>query len=140
MSDTTNKVQRPLSPHLQIYNLPLTAIMSISHRITGVSLTLGMLIVAAFLIAAGSSEAHYNLVMIVASSKIGLIILFLWSFALYFHMFNGIRHMFWDAGRFLEKDQAMRTNYVVLMFAVVATIVTWLFGCPYISEIISEVK
>jgi len=140
MSDITKKVERPLSPHLQVYNLPLTALMSISHRITGVALTLGMLIVAAFLIAAGSSEAHYNLVMAIASSKIGLIILFLWSFALYFHMFNGLRHMIWDTGRFLEKDQAMRTNYIVLMFAVAATIVTWVFGCPYVNEIISGVK
>tara|TARA_R110001592_G_scaffold3525_34_gene20262 strand:+ start:35915 stop:36337 length:423 start_codon:yes stop_codon:yes gene_type:complete len=125
MSQTTKKVQRPLSPHLQVYKLPLTALMSISHRATGASLIIGTLLVAGFLIAAATSEQHYNFVMTVASSKIGLLVMFLWSFALYFHMFNGIRHMFWDTGRFLEKGQAMRTNYIVLMCAVTATAVTW---------------
>jgi len=125
MSDTTNKVQRPLSPHLQVYKLPLTGLMSISHRITGAGLVVGTLLIAAYLIAAATSEIHYNTVMSIATSKPGQIIMFLWSFALYFHMFNGIRHMFWDTGRFLQKAQAMRTNYVVLLCAVVATAITW---------------
>lgn len=125
MSDTNKEVERPLSPHLQVYNLPLTAVMSISHRITGAGLACGTILIAAYLIAAATSEAHYNTVMAIATSKPGQIIMFLWSFALYFHMFNGIRHMFWDTGRFLQKAQAMRTNYIVLLCAVAATAVTW---------------
>lgn len=125
MSDTTHKVQRPLSPHLQVYKLPLTALMSISHRITGVSLALGTILIAAYLIAAATSEAHYDFVVKIATCKPGQLVLFLWSFALYFHMFNGIRHMFWDTGRFLQKGQAMRTNYIVLLCAVAATAITW---------------
>ena len=134
MSETTQKPTRPLSPHLQVYKLPLTAILSITHRVTGVGLALGTILVAAFLIAAATSEQHYNVVMAIADSMIGTLILFAWSLALYFHMFNGMRHMFWDSGKFLQKDQAMRTNYIVLLFAVCATGLTWFFACGNFVE------
>lgn len=102
MSETTEKVQRPLSPHLQVYKLPLTALMSISHRITGAGLAIGTILVTAFLISAATSEDAYNTVMGIATSAFGQIILFLWSAALYFHMCNGVRHMLWDTGRYLS--------------------------------------
>ncbi len=128
MSETTEKVQRPLSPHLQVYKLPLTALMSISHRITGVGLAVGTILVTAFLISAATSEDAYNMVMGLATSVFGQIILFLWSAALYYHMCNGVRHMLWDTGRYLEKDKAMRTNYVVIMVAALFTAATWLYA------------
>ncbi len=121
-------VQRPLSPHLQIYKLPLTALMSITHRITGVSLAIGTLLIAAFFIASASGEAHYNFVMSLATSAIGQIILFLWSAALYFHMCNGIRHMFFDTGKLLDKKKAMRSNYYVIAGAIILTAVTWILA------------
>ncbi|MCB1782469.1 MAG: succinate dehydrogenase, cytochrome b556 subunit [Alphaproteobacteria bacterium] len=132
MTDTSQtKVPRPLSPHLSIYNLPLTALMSITHRMTGAVLALGTLLWAAFLISAASGEEYYKMVMYAASSHMGRIILLLWSAALYFHMCNGIRHMIWDTGKFLEKDKAMRTNYVVILVAVIMTAVTWV--CAYLK-------
>ena len=105
--------------------------MSISHRISGVALAIGTLLVAAFLIAAASGEEHYNCVMDLATSTFGTIILFLWSAAIYFHMCNGIRHMFWDMGKNLGKSRAMRTNYYVIAAALILTIATWatLYGC-----------
>ncbi len=133
MSNTPIKrAARPLSPHLQVYRLPLTAMLSITHRITGVGLSLGTILVAAFLLAAADGEESYNIVMSLASSPFGKIILFLWSAALYYHMCSGIRHMFWDTGKFLEKDAAMRTNYVVLMFALILTASTW--ACAYLTN------
>lgn len=134
MSESVKKVQRPLSPHLQVYRLPLTALMSITHRITGASLAIGTILVTAFLIAAATGEAEYNLVMGLATSVFGQIILFLWSAALYFHMCNGIRHMFWDTGRFLEKDKAMRANYVVLSAAFILTVGTWILACGCLAK------
>ncbi len=125
MVQSTNKIPRPLSPHLQVYKLPLTALMSITHRITGVSLAIGTLLICAFFIAAASGEAHYNFVMGLATSILGQIILFLWSAALYFHMCNGIRHMFFDTGKLLDKKTAMRSNYYVIAAAVILTIATW---------------
>jgi len=123
------KVLRPLSPHLQVYRLPLSALMSISHRITGAGLAVGTILVTAFLFAAASGEAQYNFVMGLATSTFGQIILFLWSAALYFHMCNGIRHMVWDTGNCLNKDKAMRTNYYVLAAAALLTLSTW--ACAY---------
>lgn len=123
------KIQRPLSPHLQVYKLPLTALMSVSHRITGTGLALGTILVTAFLIAAASGEAQYDFVMGLATSMPGKIILFLWSAALYFHMCNGIRHMFWDVGKNFSKASANRSNYFVLLGAFTLTVVTWLIAC-----------
>lgn len=129
MSETTQKVQRPLSPHLQVYRLPLTALMSISHRATGAGLAVGTILVAAFLIAAATGEAEYNFVMGLATSMLGKIILFLWSAALYFHMCNGIRHMFWDIGKNFNKKKAHQSNFYVLIGAFLLTAITWMFAC-----------
>lgn len=129
MSETTQKTQRPLSPHLQVYRLPLTALMSISHRATGAGLAIGTILVTAFLIAAATGEAEYNFVMDLATSTLGTIILFLWSAALYFHMCNGIRHMFWDIGKNFNKKCAHKSNFYVLAFAFLLTAGTWLFAC-----------
>ncbi len=129
MSETTQKVKRPLSPHLQVYKLPLTALMSVSHRATGAGLAIGTILVAAFLIAAASGEDSYNMVMNVATSVPGQIVLFLWSAALYFHMCNGIRHMFWDMGKNFDKKSANRSNYFVLIMAFLLTGVTWYAAC-----------
>ncbi len=133
MSEAKKNVQRPLSPHLQVYKLPLTALMSISHRITGAALAAGTVLVVLFFIAAASGEIYYYIAMDFAVSVPGKIILFLWSAALYFHMCNGIRHMFWDTGRFLEKGTAMRANYFVLFFAFVLTVATWVFACGHLA-------
>ncbi len=129
MSETTKQVKRPLSPHLQVYKLPLTALMSISHRITGASLAIGTIFVVAFLIAAATGEAEYDFVMGLATSMIGQIILFLWSAALYFHMCNGIRHMFWDIGQNFNKKCAHRSNYYVIAMAIALTVLTWVCAC-----------
>ncbi|MDH5722984.1 MAG: succinate dehydrogenase, cytochrome b556 subunit [Alphaproteobacteria bacterium] len=120
--------KRPLSPHLQVYRLPLTALMSITHRLTGAALALGMLIVAGFFLAAATSEEYYDMLMRAADTVGGKAILCLWSAALYYHMCNGIRHMFWDTGMFLEKDQANRTNYAVLMVAFMLVAGTWVYA------------
>ncbi|MGH1402662.1 MAG: succinate dehydrogenase, cytochrome b556 subunit [Alphaproteobacteria bacterium] len=134
MSDALKKVQRPLSPHLQVYRLPLTALMSISHRITGAGLAVGTILVAAFLIAAATGETQYNYVMGLAGTMPGKIILFLWSAALYFHMCNGIRHMFWDIGKNFNKAKAMRSNYYVIFAAIVLTVGTWVIACGCLTK------
>jgi len=131
MSDTEQKIQRPLSPHLQVYKLPLTALMSIMHRITGAGLAVGTILVTAFLIAAAMGEAEYNAVMELASHPIGKVVLFLWSAALYFHMCNGIRHMFWDIGKNFTKAGSQRSNFYVLAAALALTIGTWVCSCTY---------
>ena len=130
MFDVSDNVQRPTSPHLQVYRLPLTALLSITHRITGAGLSLGMILIAAFLIAASAGEEYYNIAMALITGPLGKVTLFLWSLALYFHTFAGIRHIIWDTGKLLDKEVAMRSNYIVLAATILATLVTWAFACP----------
>src|SRR5579863_5718340 len=89
---------RPLSPHLQIYRWPVTMATSIAHRVTGVALSIGMIVLAWWLIAAATGSDAYHIFAASAANPIGQIVLFgfLWSLA--FHFFNGIRHLAWDVG------------------------------------------
>lgn len=131
MSDTTDyKAKRPLSPHLQVYKLPLTALLSISHRATGMLLVLGAILIAAFFIAAATSEEAYNMVWSLAETGLGRFILLGWSAAFYYHMCNGLRHMVWDMGFLLDKVPAMKSNYVVLLATILLTLGTWAMACP----------
>ncbi len=116
---------RPLSPHLQIYRWQLTMFMSILHRITGVALSIGGLMVAWWLVAAMMGEGAYNVARDFASSPLGIFMLFGWSVALYYHLFNGIRHLLWDTGKLFKIENAYRAGYVVLLLTVIATAATW---------------
>lgn len=129
MTDITQPSKRPLSPHLQVYKLPMTALMSISHRASGVILALGTILVTAVLIAAATGEAEYNFVMGLFASLPGKVVLFGWSLALYYHMCNGIRHLFWDMGYLFKLANAKASGFVVLITAAALTAGTWY--CAY---------
>lgn len=125
MTDTkTATRQRPLSPHLQVYRLPLPAISSITHRVTGVGLTVGTLVLAWWLIAAASGPAAYDTVAGFLGSPIGWLLLIGWVWALWYHTLNGIRHLVWDAGKGLELDAAYRGGFMVYGGSIALTIVT----------------
>ena len=126
MPDVQNsKIERPLSPHLQIYKFPFTAVTSILHRMTGVALAIGTLMVVWWLLAAATSEAAYDTAMAFAVSPVGKIMLFGWSLALYFHLCNGLRHLIWDTGRLFDKCAAKTASYIVVLAAIVMTLGTW---------------
>ena len=125
----TSSNDRPLSPHLQIYRWQLTMIMSILHRITGAALCVGTLMIAWWLVAAMLGEGPYNTAMNFAKSPLGLFMLFGWTFCLYYHLFNGIRHLIWDTVHLLKIENAYRAGYVVLLFTAVFTVGTWI--CAY---------
>lgn len=117
---------RPLSPHLQVYRLPLVSLMSITHRITGLGLAIGTILLAAWLGGGAYSPEAYAGMSSFLGSWFGYLLLIGWSIALYFHLCNGIRHLFWDIGRGFELAQAHRSNVIVLVATVVLTVVTWL--------------
>lgn len=136
MSSVSREIQRPTSPHLQVYRLPLTALISITHRITGAALSIGMILITGFLAAASSGEESYNIAIEIMTSPPGQVMLFLWSLALFFHTFAGLRHLIWDAGFLLEKDAAMRSNYYVIAATIITTLGTWtLAGCPELQNL-----
>ena len=117
-----NRGNRPLSPHLQIYRLPLTAKLSILFRITGVGMTLGaVLVVWRFAAGAISPEASAT-ADAVLTSWLGNLVLLGSLWALMFHACNGVRHLVWDTGRALDLETAEKANYVVIGGSVVLTL------------------
>lgn len=125
------KLDRPLSPHLQVYRLPMTALMSISHRITGVALSAGCVLITAFLAAAAVNGDWFDQIKDFAITPIGTLIMFAWSFALYYHTCNGIRHLIWDTVHLLEERQAVIAGWIVLVASACLTAATWYFASIY---------
>lgn len=116
---------RPLSPHLQIYKPQITSIMSIFHRLSGVALAAGALVLAYWLNAAAYGPESFERVQALLTSWFGRLLMFGWTVALFYHMCNGIRHLFWDTGRGLEMDQVKASAWVVILASVVLTFLSW---------------
>jgi succinate dehydrogenase / fumarate reductase cytochrome b subunit len=117
--------ERPLSPFLGIYRWPVTMLTSIVHRVTGVGLAGGAVILAWWLIATAAGPNAYATFAAVAGSWFGKLVLFGFTWALVYHLLNGIRHLVWDAGYGLEKHRAERTGMIVIALSVVLTIAIW---------------
>jgi succinate dehydrogenase / fumarate reductase cytochrome b subunit len=119
-------VERPLSPHLQIYRPQWTSVLSISHRATGIALSVGGVALVWWLAAAAASPEYYASVAGIAGSILGQLALFIWTFCLFYHLANGIRHLMWDSGRWLELEQARKSGYHAVAAAAVLTVVAWI--------------
>jgi succinate dehydrogenase / fumarate reductase cytochrome b subunit len=117
--------KHPISPHLQIYRLPLSAILSITHRLTGVILALGSVILICLLASAADSASSYQGFAVHLGSWYGQIFLLGFVFSLYLHFCNGIRHLFWDVGMGFELETVDLTAKIAIAAAVIMTIATW---------------
>ena len=120
--------KHPTSPHLQIYRLPLTALLSITHRITGVILSFGCLLLVWILAAAADSPAAYEAFVPHLSAWYGQLFLLGFVFALSLHFCNGVRHLIWDAGYGFELETVDLTAKIAIVAAIVLTGLTWLVG------------
>ena len=98
---------RPISPHLQIYRFQLTSVLSILHRITGIALSVGTILLVYWLVAAASGPGAFATAAGLIGSWFGRLLLLGWTFALFFHLCNGIRHLFWDAGHRLRAEDRL---------------------------------
>ena len=119
-----NRGNRPLSPHLQIYRLPLSGITSILNRITGVGMTLAAMLIVWWFAAGAFSAAYFEFVDGLLTSIIGHLILIGSLAALWYHMLNSIRHLIWDTGRMMDVETVEKTSYVVFAGTVVLTLLT----------------
>jgi succinate dehydrogenase, cytochrome b556 subunit len=117
-------LQRPLSPHLQVYKPQITSVLSILHRVTGVALTLGTLLLTWWLVAAAYGPDTFATAQGFMGSFIGQLILWGFTFALFYHLGNGIRHLAWDFGWGFELSEVRTSGLAVLAFAGGATLVT----------------
>ena len=119
-------IRRPLSPHLQVYKPQITSVLSILHRITGVALAVGSLLMVVWLVAAASSADAYDGVRDFTVSWLGRLLMFGWTVALLFHLCNGLRHLAWDAGFGFEKSAYKATGLAVLAVTGAGTVLVWL--------------
>ncbi len=100
--------------------------LSILHRATGVAMTVGLVVLATWLVSAVSGSDDYDQFVTLMSTLIGRLLLIGWSFSFFFHLANGIRHFAWDAGRGFEKPQVNASAWFVLLLSVATTTVFWL--------------
>lgn len=118
--------QRPLSPHLQIYKPQLTSVLSIMHRATGIVIAMGAIFIAIWIWAAAGDGSCYETMQGILQSVFGKIVMIIWTFCTFYHLCNGIRHLFWDVGMGFELNQAYLSGKIVVAAAVLLTIAGWL--------------
>jgi len=117
---------RPLSPHLQVYKWQLTMVLSITHRATGIALSAGAPLLVYWIWAVTSGPARFEDAQALFGSLPGLVILFGLSFCLYYHLCNGIRHLYWDMARGLELPSVYLSGWTVVAAAAALTVGSWL--------------
>lgn len=123
-----DSVPRPLSPHLQVYKPQLTSVLSITHRGTGIFLSLGALLLTCWLVGLATGENSFNVLQQHLTSWYGKTLLTALVFSFYYHLANGIRHLFWDIGLGLEISTTYRSGYITLAVSIVLTVITLLLG------------
>ena len=119
---------RPLSPHLQVYRPQITSVLSIAHRATGIVLAAGLLALLWWLAAAASGADAFADVQAAAGSVLGRLFLFGWTFALFYHLCNGIRHLFWDFGKGYELATVSLTGWLSVSGAAALTVLAWVLA------------
>jgi succinate dehydrogenase / fumarate reductase cytochrome b subunit len=119
---------RPLSPHLQIYRWQLTSVLSILHRMTGIALAVGAILLVSWFGAAADGPGPFATMQKFLGSWIGFLLLFGWSVALFYHLCNGIRHLVWDTGHGLDLKSVYASGWAVLVATAVLTVIAWIAG------------
>jgi succinate dehydrogenase cytochrome b subunit len=121
--------QRPLSPFMfpTWYRFQLTSALSILHRLTGIALAVGSILLSWWLVAVAAGGELFAATHAFIRSPIGMLLLFLWSVAFFYHLCNGIRHLAWDAGYGFELRSAYRSGYTVIAAALLLTVLTWAY-------------
>lgn len=117
---------RPLSPHLQIYRPQLTSVLSITHRGTGVFLAVATLLMVYWLAALAGGEQSYSSAQAFFGSWLGQLILLGCTFSLFYHLCNGVRHLFWDVGVGFEIETAYRSGWAVVIASIAMTVLAWI--------------
>jgi len=123
MADT----QRPLSPHMGIYKWQVQMVTSIVHRATGIALSVGTLLVLWGVYSLASGEDSFNQFKTCIGSPIGLVLMFGWTWSLFYHLCNGIRHLFQDGGMGYAIPQFVRSSWLSIVGSIVLTIIVWAY-------------
>ena len=119
---------RPLSPHMTIYRWPVTMMTSITHRLTGIGLSLGAVILAWWLVSISNGPEGYQSFYAVADTPVGLEVLFGLTWSLVFHFLNGIRHLAWDLGYGFPKQVSERNSVIILALSLLGALAIFAFA------------
>jgi succinate dehydrogenase / fumarate reductase cytochrome b subunit len=109
------------------YRFQITSFLSILHRLTGIALAVGSILLAWWLVAVAAGGELFAATHAFITSHIGLALVFCWSAAFFYHLCSGIRHLMWDAGRGIDLPNVYRSGYAVVVATVLLTLLTWLY-------------
>jgi len=123
--DAAPQTKRPLSPHLSIYKPQLTSGMSIFHKITGVGMAGGIVVLVIWLACLSMGKETYDQLLALLKSPVGLILLFGWTWAFFYHLCCGIRHLLWAAGWSLSIKAVYISGYIALAISTILTLGLW---------------
>ena len=126
---------RPLSPHLQVYKPQITSVLSIMHRITGIGLAVGAIMLVFWLLAVGSGEEYYIFARAIVDHWLSQLFLLGWIWALFYHFCNGIRHIAWDLGYGLEMKQVRKSGWLIIILPLLLTAVCIFSGYGMVEKI-----
>ena len=116
---------RPLSPHLSIHKRILTAVFSIFHRFTGICLSIGSIFISFWVATIALGPKYFSLFEYISSLTLFKIILFAWTIGIFYHLFNGIRYLFWSYGIGMDIKTVYNTGYLVLFLTLISTLCVW---------------
>ena len=118
--------RRPLSPHITIHKKVLTSLLSIAHRLTGLGLSLGSVFIVVWISSIAMGGEYFNIVYFFLRLTLGKIILFIWSFGIFYHLINGVRYLIWSTGYGIELKNIYRSGYIVIFLSIIFTILLWI--------------
>ena len=116
------RTERPLSPSIQHYRPQLTSVLSITHRLTGLILSVGALLLVGWLVAAAMGPRTYAGMQAFLGSPLGLVLVFVWTFSFFYHLLNGIRHLFWDLHIGFSLAAIYITGWAVVIMSILLTL------------------
>ena len=118
---------RPLSPHLSIHKKVLTSIFSITHRITGIGLSVGSILISMWLLLLSLGPNYFSYFEMVSKNILFKFILVIWTIGIFYHLFNGCRKLYWSFGIGMDLITVYRSGYIVLVLTLISTAIVWLF-------------
>ena len=118
-------LNRPLSPHLSIHKKVLTAVFSIFHRFTGICLSLGAILLSFWIILIALGPNYYSKFQTLSSLIVFKIFLFLWTVTIFYHLYNGIRYLFWSYGKMMDLSIVYKSGYAIIILSILSTVIVW---------------
>ena len=118
---------RPLSPHLSIHKKNFTAVFSIFHRFTGIGLSFGSILIVVWIGLLSLGPMYFSFYEKFISNLLFKIILFFWTLGMFYHLFNGIRYLYWSFGLAMSLKHVHLSGYIVIFLSIIFTFSIWYF-------------